>query len=223
MYTKEEILNKTMLDMAMMVIPSKHTSGNKKMYPYTNTIPGYVPMYDSFDPYILRDSYEVIKNTPEYKRLELGLGAITVSGTHQIIEADQVTNSYKIQLDGALCDMNGDAAFPIPDSGDPLNPDGFWMIIEFTPKANNPDIIISSNVGNYQIDIAGGTSRRFGESHYDIMDGNHPVILPMRVFSPDISWIPVDHFGLTIKGGNPGDIVEIDNIRMYEVVYDPAP
>jgi hypothetical protein len=223
MYTKEEILNKTMFDMTMMVIPSKYTVKYKKLYPYTNTIPGYVPMYDSFDPYILRDSYEVIKNTSEYKRLELGLGTITVSGTHQIIDADPATNSYKIQLDGSLCDMNGDAAFPIPDSGDPLNPDGLWMIIEFTPKTDNPNIIISSNVGNNQIDIAGGTSRKFGEAHYDVADGNHQVILPMRVFSPDMGWIPVDHFGLTIKGGDVGDIVEINNIRMYEVVYDPAP
>ena len=223
MYTKEEILNKTMFDMSMMVIPSKYTSGRKKMYPYTNTIPGYVPMYDSFDPFILRDSYNVIKNNTDYRRLELGLGFITVSGTHQIIDADTSTNSYKIQLDGALCDMNGDAAFPIPDSGDVYNPGGLWMIIEFTPKAENQDIIISSNVGNYQMDIAGGSSRKFDDPQYDIMDGNRQVIIPMRVFSPDIGWTPVDHFGLTIKGGNPGDIVEINDIKMYEVIYDPQP
>jgi hypothetical protein len=153
MYTREEVLNKTMFDMAMMVIPRKFTSGYKKLYPYTNLVPGYVPQYDSFDPYILKESYDVIKQSDDFDRLELGLGVITVSGTHQIIESDPATNSYKIQLDGPVCDMNGDAAFPIPDSGDPHNPDGLWMIIEFTPKADNPDIIISSNVGNYQMYI----------------------------------------------------------------------
>jgi hypothetical protein len=69
------------------------------------------------------------------------------------------------------------------------------------------------------MDIAGGTSRKFDAVQYDIMDGNHPVIIPMRVFSPDIGWIPVDHFGITIKGAKENDIVEVNNIRMYKVEY----
>jgi hypothetical protein len=220
MYTKEEILNKTMFDMTMMVIPSKYTSGNKKMYPYTNTIPGYTPMYDSFDPYVLEQSYNVIKSDPDYERLEIGLGTLSVNNG-DIIEADNVTDTYKIRLDGSVVDLNGDNTFNIPDSGDPDNPDGLWVIIEWTPKADNPDIIFSSNVGNYQMDIAGGTSRKFGESHYDIADGNHRVILPMRVFSPDIGWVPVNHFGVTFRGGKAGDIVELQNIRMYEIRLKP--
>jgi len=218
MFTPEEIFHKNMFDMSMMVIPRKFTSRYNKLYPYTNLVPGHIPQFDSFDPHFLTESYNWIKNNPNVQRLELGLGVITANGA-DIIERDDVTNSYTFKMNGSLADVNGDATFTIPDSGDPNNPDGFWMILEFTPQADNPDIIISSNVGNYQMDIAGGTSRKWDKTQYDIMDGNHPVIIPMRVFSPDIGWVPVDHFGITIKGAKENDIVKVNNIRMYKVEY----
>ena len=224
MYTQEEVLNKNMYDMAMMVIPRKFTSGYKKLYPYQNTVPGHIPAFDSFDPNILMETYEWIKNTDYVERIELGLGAMTVAnGT--MLESDPVTNSYKIQMDGGgnVCAIDGDETFTIPDSGDPQNPDGIWMIVEFTPVASNPNIIFSSNIGNYQMDIAGGLGRRQDDEQYDFPDGNHPVIIPMRAFSPDIGWVPVNHFGVTIKFGEPGDIVELNNVRMYKVQYNPTP
>jgi len=220
MYNKEQLLAKNMTDMALQVIPSKYTSGYNKLYPYTNEIgdKNYTPNYDAYDTNIVNSIYNWIKTTSWVERVELGLGLVTVNTPNVIQESNLVDNSYKIKLDGLFCDMNGNKTFNIPTGPDNANPDGIWMIIEFTPIAENPNIIFSCNVGNYQIDIAGGAgTTNFGEAHYDAADGNHKVILPMRAFMPDSGWIAVDHFGITIKRFNPGDIVKIENIRMYKI------
>ncbi len=220
MYTKEEILNKNMFDMCIQVIPPKYTVKFNKLYPYQQTVPGHVPEFDSYDPKIVQDIYNWIKESTDVERLELPLGAITVDAPNSIIKSDSATNSYTIELNDLICNMDGDADFVVPDGPDVYNPDGIWMILEFTPKADNTDIIFSSNVGNYQIDIAGGTGRK-SEQHYDIADGNHRVILPMRVFSPDPGWVVVKHFGVTIKGHKLGDIVEVNDIKMYQIRMKP--
>ena len=215
MYTKEQKFEKNLVDLVAMTIPPKyfgHVAQKLTDYYYKRIEPGYYTPYDPYDPQIIASIMDWVKG-PEVNRLQVGLGSFT--GTGCTVSHTPGTHPDTIDLK-IVVDQDVDN---IHVSGSPASLDlDNWYIQEFWAETPRDEIIISSNTGNFAIDIAGGVVTNSGEDRrYNKGDGNHPSLMCQRFINDTAGGITVDEFRVTIRNVKNGDVIYLKNLWLAKI------
>ena len=212
----ENRFKEIMIDLSLMTVTPRYigTDGNKIDLIYYDQLPyPYVTEYDPEDPHYIANILKTIKESPEIVRTGVTLGTLTGTGCAVSSDYNPSTDSYSIEV---TIDSGNTTGIATINSSTALEHDN-WYIQNFYAKTERRETVISSDTGNYAIDISGGD--RINDRN-GMPDGNHPSIIS-QFFVDDPTWISNTTFFLTFKNVIPGEKIKLDELELYKVTYQP--